>query len=327
MQVFVRVVEQGAFGRAADDLGLSRAAVTGAIGKLEKRLGVRLLNRTTRRLSLTDEGRSYYADCVRLLDQVAEAEDKLSGTRLAPRGRLRVSVPQSFGDRILYPALVRFMERYPDLGLELVVTDRTVNLVEEGIDCALRGAEIAADAELVARKLSSAYWVTCASPEYLAANGTPETIDDLAHHECIRFISPSTGRGRDWMFAENGEPRTWTPYGRMQLTSLDGAVDAAATGFGIAQVSDAVAFQALLDGQLQAVLTDYIIPAPSLMFVYPGNRYLTAKVRAFNEFLADVFPRDGWWPQIERSGIRQSAPALSAVTTHEGAVGGDARSA
>lgn len=298
MQAFVRVVEHGAFGRAADDLGASRATVTGAVSQLEQRLGVRLLNRTTRRLSLTDEGRSYYADCVRVLDQIAEAEDKLSGARLAPRGRLRVSVPQSFVDAMFFPALTEFVKRYPHLDVEMVITDRAVNLVEEGIDCALRALELPPDSGLVARRLSDVRWLTCASPGYLAAHGVPERIDDLAQHECIRFISPSTGRVRDWVFQRDGQPGSHVPYGNLSLTSLGAATEAAVAGAGIAQVPDALAFTAVLDRKLQAVLTDRIAMAPPIMLVYPGNRYLTAKVRAFGEFFADVFPPNGWWPTI-----------------------------
>jgi len=319
MKAFVRVVEHGAFARAADDMGISRASVTDAVGKLEKRLGVRLLNRTTRRVSLTDEGRTYYEDCVRLLDQIAEAEDRLSGARLVPRGRLRVSVPQSFSEKILMPRLRDFMNRYPELGLDLIITDRAVNLVEEGIDCALRGVEIPDDSGLVARKLATAHWMTCASPEYFAAHGVPATIDDLRRHECIRFVSPSTGRGRDWSFVVDGHPVNVDLCGKLQLTSLEGALDAALAGLGIAQIPDAVAYQSLVDGRLTAVLTEYIALSPALMFVYPGNRYLTAKVRAFGQYFAGSLPPDGWWPllQARQAAGKPAAPAAesgSAVT-------------
>ena len=309
MQAFVRVVEHGAFGRAADALDKSRASITEAVGQLEKHLGVRLLNRTTRRLSLTDEGRCYYEDCVRLLDQVAETEDRLSGARLAPRGRLRVSVPQSFGDRIFFPALARFMAQYPELNVELVITDRAVNLVEEGIDCAMRGVEIPDDADLVAKKLSETCWITCASPAYIEASGIPDSIDDLASHECIRFISPSTGRARDWVFVADGKPRTLVPAGRLNLTSLDGVLDAAVAGLGVAQLPDAVAYQAFVEGQLSPLLTEFIAPAPALVLVYPGNRYVTAKVRVFSEFFADVFPREGWWSLMQKGAGAGSAQA------------------
>ncbi len=185
----------------------------------------------------------------------------------------------------------------------MILTDRAVNLVEEGIDCALRAVEIPPDSGLVARRLSEVRWLTCASPGYLAAYGAPECIDDLAQHECIRFVSPSTGRPRDWVFEQDGQLRTWVPYGNLRLTSLGAATEVAVAGGGIAQVPDALAFSAIRDGRLQAVLTERIALAPPIMLVYPGNRYLTAKVRAFGEFFVEVFPANGWWPILAEAKV------------------------
>jgi len=298
MQVFIRVVEHGSFTRAADALGIGRASATEAVVRLEKRVGVRLLNRTTRRVTLTDEGRTYYASCVRILDDIAEAEEALSGTRLEPRGRLRVSVPQSFVGAIFFPALTRFIDRYPDLEVEVVLTDRGVNLVEEGIDCAIRGLEIAPDSGLVARLLSATNWMTCASPDYFKRCGLPASLEELASHNCIRFVSQSTGRQRDWVFDVNGEIVSFAPKGNLRLTSFDAVIRTAASGCGIVQIPDGLGFEAVMSGQLQPVLTDYVAAAPSLVLVYPGNRYLTAKVRAFVEHMTDSFPKEGWWDRI-----------------------------
>ena len=308
MQVFVRVVEQGSFTRAADDLGISRSSVTAAFAELEARLNVRLMNRTTRRLSLTDEGRSYYEHCVRVLDDIAEAEDNLSGTRLAPRGRLRVSIPQSFVDEVFFPALMKFMRHYPQLTVEIVLTDRAVNLVEEGIDCALRAAPIASDADLVARSLCSCSLITCVSRDYFAKNGQPRTLDELADHDCIQFVSPSTGRVRDWEFLIDGRLKTVTPHGRLRLNSLNATMESAVAGGGVAQIPDALAYRAILDGSLRAVLTDWIAPALPISLVYPGNRYVSAKVRVFADYFSDVFPRAGWWHGIEASRAAANAP-------------------
>lgn len=310
MKVFVRVVEQGAFVRAADDLGVSRATVTDAIAQLERRLGVRLINRTTRRLSVTEEGQCHYANCVRLLGDIEEAEDALSGARLNPRGRLRVSVPHSFVDTVFYPELARFMQSYPNVEVEVVFTDRAVNLVEEGVDCAIRGVEISADSGLVAIPLTPARWLTCASPDYLEAHGKPQCIDDLAQHNCIRFISPSTGRPRDWLFNVDQRTLSIVPAGNLRLTSLDAAIKMAQEGVGIAQVSDALAFGAVRDGKLVPLLTAIVAFAPSLSLVYPGNRYVTAKVRAFKEFFVNAFPKEGWWPEIltKTSKVQQISP-------------------
>lgn len=272
MRVFVRVVEQGAFARAADDLGASRASVTTAITQLERRLGVRLLNRTTRRLSLTEEGRTYYEDCVRILGEISEAEDNLSTARLSPRGHLRVSIAQSFEALGIFPLLQQFMQQHPELSVEVIVTDRAVNLVEEGIDCALRAVEISADSALVARKVLTARWLTGASPEYLKRHGIPRNIDELSQHNCIRFISPSTGRVREWQFDVNGERISMMPNGNIRMTSLDGAVAAARTGAGVAQVPDVLAYKAIIEGELQPVLTEHIVLGVPVMLVYPGNR-------------------------------------------------------
>lgn len=317
MKVFVRVVEHGAFVRAADDLGVSRATVTEAIAQLEQRLGVRLINRTTRSLSVTDEGQTHYANCVRLLGDIEEAEEALSDSRLRPHGRLRVSVPQSFINSVFYPGLVRFMQLYPELEVEMVFTDRAVNLIEEGVDCAIRGVEIPGDSGLVAIELTPTRWLTCASPVYLAEHGTPGSVGDLERHNCIRFISPSTGRARDWLFLVDEQQVSIEPAGNLRLTSFDAAVQVALSGAGIAQVPDGLACRQVLDGLLQPLLTDYAAVAPPLVLVYPGNRYLTAKVRAFKEFFANEFPKEGWWPQIARHGLTAvtSTPRLESSKT------------
>jgi LysR family transcriptional regulator for bpeEF and oprC len=258
MQVFVRVVEHGAFTRAADALGISRASATAAVAGLEKQIGVRLLHRTTRRLSVTEEGQSYYNSCVRILGEIAEADEAVSGTRLVPRGRLRVSIPQSFMDTIFYPALARFLKEHPQLELEVVLTDRAVNMIEEGIDCAMRGLEIPSDSGLVARTLSVSRWLTCASPAYLHEHGTPRNIGDLAGHDCIRFISQSTGRPRDWQFDCDGKSVSMVPNGKLRLTSFEAATLAASEGCGIAQVPDGLGIAAVLAGRLQPILTDHV---------------------------------------------------------------------
>jgi LysR family transcriptional regulator, regulator for bpeEF and oprC len=289
MRVFTRVVELGSFSRAADALDIARPTATTAVARLEKRLGVRLLHRTTRQLSLSEDGRVYYEGCVRVLGELAEVEDQLSSARRSPRGRLRVSVPNSFIHLQFLPALPRFLERYPEIDLELVITDRAVNLVEEGIDCAVRGVEIPGDSTLVARRVASVRLLTCASPAYLRKHGTPRTVADLERHECVRFISLSTGRVTDWRFEKDGAQASHTPRGRLGVTSMEGAGLAAAHGAGIAQVADMLARPLVQAGKLKPVLEDWIAPAPPLNVVYPSNRYLTAKVRAFADFVTELY--------------------------------------
>jgi LysR family transcriptional regulator for bpeEF and oprC len=298
MRVFARVVEHGSFVRAAEDLDLAPASATNAVAQLEKRLNVRLLHRTTRRLSLTDEGQAFYQGCVRMLNDLAETEDAISGARLAPRGRLRASTPNAFVHQEFFPALPRFLARYPELAVELVITDRAVNLVEEGIDCAVRGVAVPDDSTLIARRIAEVKRITCAAPQYLAAHGTPESIEELERHRCIRFISPSTSRTVDWEFEKGAERRSYTPRGSFGVTSLEGAVAAAEAGIGVAQVSDLLALPQLRSGALLPVLLDWAAPGPPLSVVYPSNRYLSAKVRAFSDFVAEVFPAKGWWPEV-----------------------------
>jgi LysR family transcriptional regulator, regulator for bpeEF and oprC len=305
MRVFARVVEQSSFARAAEDLDIARPTATLAVAQLEKRLGVRLLHRTTRRLSLTDEGRAFYEGCMRILDDLAETEDSLSSARSSPRGRLRASTPNALIHQAFFPALPGFLARYPALSLELVLTDRAVNLVEEGIDCAVRAVTLPDDSTLVARRIADVYWLTCAAPRYLKAHGTPRTIADLGRHNCIRFISPSTGRVTDWRFANGAERLTYTPRGNLGVTSLEGAVAAAAAGVGIAQVSDVLAMPELRARALQPLLVEWAAPGPPLTVVYPSSRYLTAKVRVFTDFVAEVFPMAGWWTEVKAMAARR----------------------
>jgi LysR family transcriptional regulator for bpeEF and oprC len=316
MRVFARVVEQGSFVRAAEDLDIARPTVTIAVARLEKRLGARLLHRTTRRLSLTDEGRAFYEGCVRILDDLAETEESLSSARSSPRGRLRASTPNALIHQAFFPALPGFLARYPELDLELVLTDRAVNLVEEGIDCAVRAVNIPDDSTLVARHIANVYWLTCASPRYLKAHGTPRGVADLDRHNCIRFISPSTGRTTDWQFDNGKERLTHTPRGNLGVTSLEGAVAAAVAGIGIAQVSDVLAMPELRSHALQPLLVEWAVPGPPFTVVYPSSRYLTAKVRAFTDFVAEVFPMTGWWAEVtamaaRRPGRSRQAPAAA----------------
>jgi LysR family transcriptional regulator for bpeEF and oprC len=311
MRTFARVVEHGSFARAADNLEISRPTATTAVAQLEKRLGVRLLHRTTRRLSLTDDGRTFYERCVRILGDIAETEDLLSSARSSPRGLLRVSTPHSFVHLIFFPALPRFLARYPDLNVEVVLTDRAVNLVEEGIDCAVRGVEIPDDSTLVARQVTGVRRVTCASPDYLAARGTPQSVADLERHNCVRFISPSTGRTIDWRFQKGDERIAFTPRGNIGVTSLEAAAAAAFNGIGIAQVPDSLVILPQWADRLRPVLPDWVAPAPPLKVVYPSNRYLTAKVRAFADFVSEIFPEKGWWPEIDARYGARSAPVPS----------------
>jgi LysR family transcriptional regulator for bpeEF and oprC len=197
------VVDSGGFTRAAEVLRMPKATVTTLVQGLEAHLGVKLMNRTTRRVSVTADGAAYYERCVRILAEVEETESTLSRTRAAPSGRLRVDVPSSLGRQVLVPALPQFFDRYPEIRLELGCSDRQVDLIEEGVDCVVRGG-YPADSSLVARRVASHPFVTCATPSYLERYGVPLHPRDLARHRCIRYWSTKSGRFFDWDFARGG---------------------------------------------------------------------------------------------------------------------------
>src|ERR1700736_3339025 len=192
MEVFVRVVDTGAFTRAAEVLHMPKATVTTLIQNLESHLGAKLLNRTTRRVNVTPDGAAYYERCTRILAEVEEIESALGHTKSSPRGRLRVDFPVTFGRRVLVPALPDFFERYPDIRLEVGCSDRPVDLIEEGVDWVVRGG-VQPDSTLVARRVGMVDFVSCATPEYLARHGVPAHPHDLRRHHCISSFSPQPG--------------------------------------------------------------------------------------------------------------------------------------
>jgi LysR family transcriptional regulator for bpeEF and oprC len=305
LRVFVRVAELGGFARAADALDMSRAMVTTRVGQLEARLGVRLLHRTTRRVALTDDGRAYYERCVRILADLDEADEALARRRARPSGRLRVQMPVALAREFLIPALPRLLERNPGLELEVQLANRVVDLLEEGIDCAIRLGP-PAEPSLVARRIAATRLATCASSEYLKRRGTPRTPADLARHECIAFLDLATGRPADWVFAQRAEPLVLAPRGRLSFNSMEAAVEAAAAGLGVAQVLSSLAEPAVTAGRLRALLVDWAAEGPALHLVYPQHRHLSARIRAFADFAAEVFAGDGGWARIAQAARRRA---------------------
>src|SRR6202790_3547863 len=203
MQVFVRVVETGGLTRAADSLQLPKATATTLIQQLEAALGVRLLNRTTRKVSVTTDGAAYYPRCVAILAQVRETEESLGLRHASPSGRLRVEVPTLMARLVIVPALPTFFDRYPDIDLQLGCSERRADLIEEGIDCAVWSGELE-DSTLIARRVGQLYFGTCAAPSYIAVHGEPHHPDELKGHLCINHFSPRTGKIFDWVFAKDG---------------------------------------------------------------------------------------------------------------------------
>ncbi len=288
MQVFTRVVDANSFSRAADSLGLPRATVTTTIQNLESLLQVRLLNRTTRKLSLTPDGAAYYERCARILAEVEETEASFRDVARGPKGRLRIDTPASIGRLILIPRLCDFHTRYPDVELVIGMGDRPVDLVQEAVDCVIRIGELQ-DSTLVARRIGTFQGVTCASPEYLERHGEPRTIEDLQHHQAVHYFSSRTGRTIDWDFIVDGVSTEVKMNGLVSVNDADAYVDCALQGFGMIQPPRYMVLPHLESGRLREILPQWKPSPMPISAVYPHNRHLSPKVRAFVDWVAELF--------------------------------------
>lgn len=287
MALFVRVVETGGITRAAESLGIPNASATTLIQKLEASLGVKLLNRTTRRVNVTPDGAAYYTRASAILAEVRDVEEALSQHSAAPRGRVRVDVPTLIARSVIVPALPRFFTEFPDIELALACNERHFDLVAEGIDCALWIGEIG-DESLVARRVGFLYFATCASPAYLRAHGPPVHPRELARHRCINHFSPRTGETVEWVFSKAGERVQAVFPGYLALEDENSYVSAAEAGLGIAQMPAFAVKEAMERGALDLVLGDWF-PEPSpLHVVYPQSRHLSRRVRVFVDWLATL---------------------------------------
>jgi DNA-binding transcriptional LysR family regulator len=286
MQVFVRIAERGSFSQAAEDLQIPRATVTNLIKRMEKRLGARLLERTTRQVRLTHDGEAYYQRCVRLLADLEEADGAFLNT--APKGLLRVNAQGTLAKYFVMPGLPDFLERYPDIVLHLGEDDRLVDMVREGVDCVLRAGALQ-DSSLVGRQIALMPQVTVASPAYLARFGTPASVDDLAGHRAVDYLSSATGRSIALDFMVDGRNVLVRPGSVISVTGAELYTGAALAGLGLAQVPRYRVERELAAGHLRIVLPK-APPAPMPVSVlYPQNRQVSARVRVFTQWLADVF--------------------------------------
>ena len=276
METFVRIVDRGSLTAAADTLSTSLPSVVRTLAALEAELGVRLLNRTTRRLSPTDEGREYFERCKRVLADIDEADAALSARRAAPKGRLRITAPVMFGRLRVAPLVAEFILKHPALQIELTLLDRIVDLVEEGIDAGIRIARLP-DSTLVAVPVGQTRRVVCASPAYLKRAGTPKTPRDLMQHRCISFSGLAAGNA--WSFG-GGNAQIEVPSA-LATNQVDAAIDACLRGVGPGQFL-CYQVQALLDaGKLKRVLQSFEPEPVAIQLVYPQARLLSANVRAF----------------------------------------------
>jgi LysR family transcriptional regulator for bpeEF and oprC len=287
MQIFVRVVETGGVTRAADSLGVPKATATTLIQKLEAALGVRLLNRTTRRVSVTPDGAAYYDRCLAILSLVRDTEESLGQQHATPRGRLRVDVPTLMARSVFVPALPQFFARYPDIELALASSERRADLIEEGIDCAVWSGEIE-ESNFVARRVGFLYFATCAAPSYIAKYGKPEHPNDLARHRCINHFSPRTGKISEWVFSKNGVRVQTSLRGNVALEDENSYVAAAEAGLGIAQIPAFVLKESMERGSLDLLLGDWFPEPTPLYVVYPQFRHLSGRIRVFVDWVAQM---------------------------------------
>jgi LysR family transcriptional regulator for bpeEF and oprC len=289
---FVRVVEAHSFVAAAQTLGMSPSAISKAVSRLEERLGARLLNRTTRSLSMTDLGAGFYERCRDALGQLDHAENEVSESRGVPRGKLRVDVPVSLGRRLIVPALPRFIEQNPELTVQMSMNDRLLDLVQEGIDAAVRVGSLS-DSSLIARRVGNLRGVTCASPDFIERVGAPATPADLKPEHCIPLFKLGSNQVREWTFRKGSVEQSVLPLASLSFSDPESAVTAAVSGAGFVRVLDFTVENQIASGLLRPVLDDWNEGAWwPVSVIYPQHRQPTAKIRAFIDFVTGLLPQE-----------------------------------
>ncbi|MCW9034988.1 MAG: LysR family transcriptional regulator [Alphaproteobacteria bacterium] len=296
LAVFAKVVEEGSFTGAATSLNFSKSTISKHVTRLEERLGARLLNRTTRRLTLTEVGRTFYERCERILAEAEEAEEAVSRLSNEPRGTLRITAPMTFATRHLSDRLPKFMAQHPDVSIEIELGDRVVNIVDEGFDVAIRISRMA-DSSLIARRFASSTMKVCASPEYWEKHGKPQTPQDLKDHNCLLYSYRSSPR--EWRFKVAPDNEQAFVSVRVSGTLLgnngDMGLSVAKAGLGVAYIPAFHIGNDIEEGLLEPALDDYVEAPINMYAVYPHARHLSPKVRVFVDFLVESFKTDGHW--------------------------------
>lgn len=290
-RTFARVVECASFTRAADTLGLPRSSVSAAVIDLEARVGARLLHRTTRKVSPTQDGAAFYERCLRLIADVEETEGLFRQTSVGPTGVLRIDVPGRIGRLVIAPALPDFLGRYPQIDIELRVTDRAVNLVEESVDCVLRVGPLG-DSGLIARKIGDLPLINVASSGYLAQHGTPCTPDDLGEHLAVNYASPSTGRVEDWEWIESGEMRTCPMRSRVTVNSAEAYIACCLAGLGLIQIPAYDVKRHLEAGELVEVMPLHRAEPMPMTLLYPHRQHLSRRLQVFADWLEQLLKQE-----------------------------------
>lgn len=292
MQAFVRVAETGSFTKAAETLHMSKTSVTQLVQQLEARLRVKLLNRTTRRVNVTADGAAYYERVVRLLADIDDAETSLSGASASPRGKLRVDVPSPLARTILVPALPAFLARYPDIQLDMGVSDRMVDLIDENVDCVVRGGKLS-DQSLMARKVGDLQLAAYAAPSYLQRAGAPSHPQELedSHHRIVGFLWSRTGK--PFPYAMHREGESVSVQGRYVFAVDDGNAYLAAglAGLGVLWLPDYMSKAHLASGELVPLFQDWRFDPMPLYVAFPPNRHVSAKLRVFIDWITELMAR------------------------------------
>lgn len=292
--IFTKVAETRSFTQAAQQLGLTQSAVSKAVTRLEQDLGVRLLHRTTRSVSTTNDGMSFLERCQGVLADIDEAENALGGSRQLPHGRLRVQLPVALGRRIIMPAMREFAANYPGLVIDVELSDRMADLAYEGLDAAVVIGGFP-EGRLIARKLCDLRFFACAAPAYLDKHGEPSTPDDLARHRCLSFLIPQTGRYRDWQFACDGHGDSRQIVGQFNMNHGESMLDAAIAGEGIAMLSSFMIQEAVQAGTLRVLLQGFATTGPPVHVLFLERRNLSPRVRAFVQFITELIPDAPSW--------------------------------
>jgi len=293
--VFVAVVQYGGFSPAARFLGISKSAVSKRISQLEQQLGVKLLHRTTRKLSLTEAGEHYFEHALKANLAARDAEDAVAQLQGEPQGRLRINTPMSFGRLHMAPMIPEFLKKYPKIRIELVMDDKVVDLVTGGFDIAIRGGALP-DSSLVARRLAPLNSVLCASPEYLHREGQPQQLDDLLQHNCLSFSYSNDVK--EWSFSKDNQRHSVVVSGSYQVNNSEALLEAVRQGLGIARLPTFVAGPDIRAGTLVALFSEYKMPAVEINAVLIERQYMPAKVRVFLDFALEYFGSETpYWEQ------------------------------